>query len=180
MVESLYLMVGSNAAHWGRLRRPQWTPQAPKKLNTSSFSSSSSTGVCLDGRPLGRHFWRVLSQLEVPGEPVHLKCASSSGKLRTGQNKKASAISDLETMHPTQNIFSDFGAPGNRNGGGPRMPWVLRKSDIFSRPASSRSRFSGSREESREFSSSWEDSQRKIKDFQGFERIPTAAGIDFS
>ena len=47
-------------ARWGRLRRPQWTPQAPKKLNTSSFSSSSSTGVCLDGRPLGRHFWRFL------------------------------------------------------------------------------------------------------------------------
>ena len=32
-------------------------------------------------------------------------------------------------MRPTQVIFSDFGAPGNRNFGAPRMPWVWRESD---------------------------------------------------
>ena len=40
---------------------PRRTRRCWKMMNTSSFSSSSSTGVCLDGRPFGRHFWRVLS-----------------------------------------------------------------------------------------------------------------------
>ena len=62
-------------------------------------------------------------------EPVHLECAFGGGELRTDRNSKTSAISDFETIHSTQNIFFDIGAPGNRDFGGPRMPWVLRKFD---------------------------------------------------
>ena len=68
-----------------------------------------------------------------------------------------------------------FWVPGDRNSGAEHAVNLeeFGPSERFgSQPASSRSRFARSWEEFRGFSRFWKDFQRKIKDFQGFWRIP--------
>ena len=109
-----------------------------------------------------------MSQSEESGEPRHSKLPFGWGELKSERNSKTSGISDFESLHPAKKNFDGRGSAGNRFFGVVRFGGFRPGREISSpagrsraRPARSRSRFSRSWKDFRDF-------QEIMKNFSGF------------